>query len=91
MIHPSQLEALKYALLAFYQLFVLCAGIKVLMEDDSPAVIIPIPLKVVATTYTKVKPKVKPKARRDKLRGYRNNKALLCLLKGGANKGNSTS
>lgn len=92
MIHPSTISALKYALYAFYHLFALCSGIRILMEeDDSPAVAMPIPSsRIVATSYP-TKAKAKPRARRSKLRGYRNNKALLCLLRNDANKGNSTS
>jgi len=30
-IYPSHVEAIKYALLAFYQLFVLCSGLRILM------------------------------------------------------------
>lgn len=90
MIHPSTLLALKYALYAFYHLFVLCTGIRMLMEDDdSPAVAMPIPSRIAATSHP-TKAKAEPRTRRSKLRGYRNNKALLCLLKDGANKGNST-
>lgn len=91
MIYPSTISSLKYAIYAFYHLFALCSGIRMLMEeDDSPAVAMPIPSRIVATTYP-TKAKVKPKTKRSKLRGYRNNKALLCLLNGDANKGNSTS
>lgn len=91
MIYPSTLLASKYALYALYHLFALCSGIRMLMEDDdSPAVAMPIPSRIVATSYP-TKPKAKPRTRRSKLCGHRNNKALLGILRNGANEGNGTS
>lgn len=62
-----------------------------LMEDDnSPAVAMPIPSRIVATSYP-TKAKAKPRARRSKLDRYHHNANLLGILRNGANKGNSTS
>lgn len=91
MIHPSTILAFKYALYAFYHLFVLCAGIRILMEDaDNPAVAIPISSRVAATSHPKVE-HAKPRTRRSKLDRYHHNARILCLLKSDANEGNSTS
>lgn len=88
MLHPSTISSLKYALYAFYHLFALCAGIRMLMEDDdSPAVAMPIPSRVAATSH----PKVKPRTKRSKLDRYHHNASILSMLRNDANGGNSTS
>lgn len=83
-IYPSTILAFKYALLAFYQLFVLCVGIRTLMEEDDNVITQPMfkatePIKL-------IKPR-KSRKRASRMSRTAGNAILLDVVR----RGNSTS
>ena|SRR5438445_608811 len=87
MLYPSTISAFKYFLLAFYQMFVLCTALRILMDDSySDGYVAPLPL------IPTVEPIKLPKASKKRKRASRisrsiSNDVLLDVVRGG----NSTS
>lgn len=83
-LYPSTISAIKYALLAFYQLFVFCAGIRMLMDDSYDGYVAPL-----SPTPPVIKPIILSKPRKHKHRISRSvsNEIILTVVRGG----NSTS